>query len=234
MNNSIRPVGIGLVLGLLGLLFGISWAFYISLNHESIHRTFEEAGRASVEGKFVLNAPAASINKGAAGDKGHDHSAHDHAPADNGHKYEQAPARAEVDHDHGAHGQQASAGEGVDELKAAKPAHNHGSPEMEEAHRRLTRGHLHAMGLGVLTITISIVLSFLSAPGNVKTFASASLGIGGIFYPVAWILMGFRTTALGIDGAHQSVIPVAAISVFLIVAGLLATLFYTVKGVVKS
>jgi len=111
----------------------------------------------------------------------------------------------------------------------------HEDPLMDEAHERLTRGHLHAMGLGLVSIAVSFLLSFIAAPRFIKTLGSACIGIGGFFYPFSWIVMGYRTTALGDEAAAESVLPIVAFSVPLVLLGLFLTIgFLLVKGFGKS
>jgi len=206
MNRTIRPVSIGLLLGILGLFFGIFWAMYITVNHEKIHEAFSKSAGASLEEKFVIQGG----------------SSHDQAP--HGHD--------------GPEAHEGRAGHVMDEksVKAPKPAdtHLHGLPEdpAAEAHERLTRGHVHAMGLGVLTISVSLVISMIGAPNALKTLASACLGVGSLFYPLAWIVMGYRTPSMGIEAAQESVFPIAALSIALVLIGLFICFFYLLKGMV--
>ncbi|MDP2689368.1 MAG: hypothetical protein Q8P48_04550 [Deltaproteobacteria bacterium] len=203
MKVVMRPVSVGLILGLLGLIFGIAWASYLASNHDDIHRRLAESRRAAIEQKFVLQsggeAPAAHHSHGAqrGAANGHGHSA---------------------------------AREGGLEVNAQE----HDDPVMEEAHERLTRGHLHAMGLGILAISVSLVLGFIPAPHNLKTLASACLGTGGIFYPLSWILMGLRTVTLGQEAAARSVIPIAGLSMLLVVTGIVITLVYLLRYAFKG
>jgi len=223
MKQELKHAGIGLLMGLLCLLFGILWAVYLTVNHESIHRQFEAAARTALEEKFVINQGGHEEHGG-----GHGQNAQ---PAQDEHS-----AQMHEGHQHGdAH--VASTGENElaklkEELAARASAdHEHGGPVMETAHERLTRGHLHAMGLGVLTISVSLLLAFLPASGRAKTLAAACLGTGSFFYPLAWIVMGFRTTALGEAGAQASVFPMAAFSIALVSAGLLITLAYVIRWI---
>lgn len=197
MQSFLRPVSIGLVLGLLSLFFGVVWAINLTVNHDKIHQRLSESAMSAIEDKFVIN-PAS----------GHDHG-------------------ASAMHEHPEPTGSASTA-GVAERAAGHLGHD--TPWMAEAHERLARGHLHAMGLGLLTICVSLMLSLVKAPAKIKTLASACAGIGGFFYPFAWIIMGFRTPSLGPDAAAGSVFPIAAFSVLLILAGILLTLFYVVKG----
>lgn len=47
MMDTIRPVRPGILIGLLGIIFGIGWAFWLILGHESIHSSLE-ASRAAL------------------------------------------------------------------------------------------------------------------------------------------------------------------------------------------
>ena len=100
---------------------------------------------------------------------------------------------------------------------------------MELSHTRLRRGHIHAMGLGTLTILLSLVIAFTSAPDKIKTIVSILTGIGGIIYPLAWIIMGYRTPALGPDAADVSVRFIAGPGIVLVVLGILTTIFFLLK-----
>src|SRR3990167_3722324 len=42
MIEIIKPVRYGLLIGLLGLTFGIGWAFWLVLGHERIHKSLEQ------------------------------------------------------------------------------------------------------------------------------------------------------------------------------------------------
>ncbi|MEK6692753.1 MAG: hypothetical protein AABY44_04925 [Nitrospirota bacterium] len=103
------------------------------------------------------------------------------------------------------------------------------NPLMELSHRRLTRGHIHAMGLGIITIVISLILAFTSATYRIKTIASLLSGIGGIIYPFAWVVMGYRTPALGPDGAEASVTTIAGPGVALMSLGIFTAIAFLLK-----
>ncbi len=211
LRKELRHSGIGILLGLLCLVFGVSWAVYLTANHDSIHRDLAAAERSALEEKFVLQGEGGHEGHGSPGHEAHGEAGHD----------------AHSAHDmHEGHGQSAQ----VNEAAASPSAHEH-SPVMGEAHERLAKGHLHAMGLGTLTIAVSLLLAFIPAAPRVKTLAAACLGTGSFFYPLAWIVMGYRTTALGEAGAQASVFPMAAFSIALVGAGLLLTLVYVVKWI---
>lgn len=221
---SLRPVILGLLLGLISLVFGIFWAAYITVNHERIHRTLSESASAALHEKFVVSP----------------------VPTE-GHQHDASPEKASASHEHGKSGrnmhdeqgrnergqnENRKSGHGIKDEEAEAP-HSHEAMHedsvMEAAHERLARGHLHAMGLGIVSILVSFVFAFSTAPANVKTFASACLGTGGIFYPLSWIIMGFRTPALGMEAAQESVVPIVALSMLLVLAGLLLCFFYFIR-----
>ena len=107
----------------------------------------------------------------------------------------------------------------------------HDSPIVKEAHERLTRGHVHAMGLGLLTIAISLVLAFTTAPDMIKTAASILTGLGGLIYPFAWIVMGYRTPSIGPDAAEASVTVIAGPGVGLILLGIFTASVFLLKDI---
>src|SRR3990167_7173348 len=127
MIDIINHVRYGILVGLLGLTFGIGWVFYLVLGHESIHRSFEKR---ALEGK----KPHSLLQLLEPG------SAYAHGPK------EVKPRQQEED-------------KHKNTIESA-----HDSPIMELAHERLRRGHIHCMGLGLVTIAVSFILAFTSAP----------------------------------------------------------------------
>ncbi len=88
---------------------------------------------------------------------------------------------------------------------AAGDEHSHTGSLPEDAMQRLLRGHIHFMGLGVLTAVLLLVTAFTSLKPCWKKALGWSFGIGTLAYPPAWILMGFRTVMLGPETAEASV-----------------------------
>lgn len=206
MMDAIRPVRPGILIGLVGILFGINWAFWLVLGHEKIHSSLE-ASRAAVQqpGQEAGHHAETQIKS-----VKHVHSdGREHM-----HVKKEAPAQENPpQHAHGA---------------------GHDDALMELAHTRLMRGHLHAMGLGLGAIIISVVLSFTSAQAWIKTVASVSAGIGGLIYPLAWIFMGYRTPSLGPELAEASVTMIAGPGVALFVAGVLAAVLFILKDIMMK
>jgi hypothetical protein len=221
MMDAIRPVRPGILIGLLGIILGIGWAVWLVLGHENIHSSME-ASRAAVQ----LLAEEAShhagnqiksvkhvhsdgkehlhVKKEAVAQEGHSEHGEEHMPSTQETKVQEEHAR----HEHGA---------------------GHDDPLMEFAHTRLMRGHLHAMGLGLGAIIISIVLSFTTAPAWIKTAGSVFAGLGGIIYPFAWIIMGYRTPSMGPELAEASVTMIAGPGVALVLSGVLAAALFILK-----
>jgi hypothetical protein len=73
------------------------------------------------------------------------------------------------------------------------------------------------------------MLAFLDAPARVKTLGSAVIGIGALIYPVSWIYMGFKTTALGIEASQEAALPFVAISLPFVLFGLIICLYYLIR-----
>jgi len=206
MMDAIRPVRPGILIGLIGILFGISWAFWLVLGHERIHSTLE-ASRAALEQPGQESSHHAENQIKSVKHLHIDGQEHMHV------KKEAASQENPPQHAHGT---------------------GHDDALMELAHTRLMRGHLHAMGLGLGAIIISVVLSFTSAQSWIKTTASLFAAIGGLIYPLAWIVMGYRTPSLGPELAEASVILIAGPGVVLVLSGVLATAFFIFKDILMK
>lgn len=212
----LRPVRYGILVGFLGLLFGIGWALWLVLGHERIHK--------SLEAMAGTNAPIAVSDRAAKKEepeapkaKVHIHrdgKAHPHGPAESP---GMPQSRSQFNDDEARQGM--------------KQSHAHDDPVMELAHSRLVRGHLHAMGLGLVTIVISIVIAFTTAGRTVKTAVPVLAGLGGLIYPLAWIVMGYSTPALGPEGAEAYVTMIAGPGVALVLVGILTAAGYLSKDI---
>lgn len=210
MNEIIKPVRYGILVGLLGLVFGIGWAFWLVLGHEMIHEQLERSALKAKEGHslFQLLEPK----------QAYAHSKEKHAEESEHESHEMTRQGTTDMHHHG-------------EQEASQASNLHHSPIMELAHTRLRRGHVHAMGLGLLTIAISFVLAFTGAPERIKAAATVLTGFGGLIYPFAWIAMGYRTPALGPDAAEASVIFIAGPGVALVLLGIFTAGIFVLKDI---
>ncbi|MBI5453354.1 MAG: hypothetical protein HY956_01865 [Deltaproteobacteria bacterium] len=206
MREAIRPVRIGVLLGLFGLVFGIGWAIWLVLGHERIHASLEERA-AAIERTGVEAAVTG------------------HAEPSG-----QKPVLKTHSHTHGGDGHNnAAKGDGASAQKGV-----HENPVMALAHTRLVRGHLHAMGLGLATVVISLIMAHTSAKTWIKTIASISTGLGGLIYPLAWVIMGYRTPSLGIDAAEASVTTIAGPGVALVLLGIAAATAFLLKDMFSN
>lgn len=158
MVEIIKPVRHGILIGLLGIIFGIGWAFWLALGQETIMNKLNSTMK------------------------------------------QETVQKEEV---------------------------------IKVSLKRLGMGHSHSMGLGLLTIAVSFILAFTAASNKLKAAGSLLSGLGGIIFPVAWIIMGCKTPALGIDGAHAAVTPLAGIGVILILSGLFIAAGCLIKDALK-
>jgi len=206
VRNEARQVGAGLLFGLMGVLLGLVWVVYLTANHEGIHSYLSRAGENAAIEKVDPGQTASAPKPEAAHRDGHIHSHGDHAtgPCDSG------------------------ADNGKAE-KAEASGHDHSSELMAVAHERLAKAHAHAMGLGILSVAVSLALAFIPAPPGYRKVAAACVGAGGLIYPFSWLIMGLRTTSLGVSGAEASAMPLIGLSVFLVGAGLVLTLILVAR-----
>lgn len=101
--------------------------------------------------------------------------------------------------------------------------HSHSGSIATDAMDRLLRGHIHFMGLGILTAALLLVTALTTLKPCWKRLLGWSFGIGALAYPPAWIVMGFRTVTLGPDAAEASImwLFVPAVGVLLLSMGAL-------------
>jgi hypothetical protein len=233
MNELIKPVRYGILIGLLGLTFGIGWAFWLVLGHERIHKSLEQRAVERKEAHSLIqllepsNAQANTTDK--AGQNEHSHGQSSKNEDSHQHAEEGKPQQKDE------HMQTIDEGEHMMPTpEEDKHQHNegmHDSPIIDLSHKRLTRGHLHAMGLGLVTIAISLILAFTTAPANIKMIAAILTGLGGIIYPFAWIVMGYRTPSIGPDAAEASVTVIAGPGVGLILLGIFTASVFLLKDI---
>lgn len=213
MIDVIKPVRYGILIGLFGLVFGIGWAFLLVVGHERIHQSLEAraalAEKATTEAQMLRDSTLEAQTPKAEGHKHNDGSLYRHEPVE-----AMAQTQPEEPDHHQVGGQ-------------------HDNPLMALAHTRLVRGHLHAMGLGLATVLISLVLAFTTASARLKTIASVLMGLGGIIYPFAWIVMGYMTPSLGPEAAEASAVFIAGPGVLLVLIGVFTSIGYILRDIFK-
>lgn len=102
--------------------------------------------------------------------------------------------------------------------------HSHSGSLAKDAMQRLLRGHIHFMGLGVLSAVLLLVTSMTSLKKCWKKTLGWTFGLGALAYPPAWIMMGFRTVELGPQTAEASVMWLFAPAVGLLLSSMVALL----------
>jgi len=230
MIEIIKPVRYGLLIGLLGLTFGIGWAFWLVLGHERIHKSLEQraAEKKETHSLIQLLEPDSAMAHTDIKTEQEEHSHGQSSKDEDSHQH----AEEGKPQQKGEHMQMMGEGEHMMQTGEDEHQHNegmHDSPIIDLSHKRLTRGHLHAMGLGLVTIAISFILAFTSAPEKIKTAASILTGLGGLIYPFAWIVMGYRTPNLGPAGAEASVTVIAGPGVALVALGIFTAGVFLLK-----
>ncbi len=108
--------------------------------------------------------------------------------------------------------------------KEIQKPHVHSGSLSKEAMRRLLRGHIHWMGVGILAAVVQLIAAATSLKSRWKKLLAWALGIGALAYPPAWILMGFRTVQMGPKGAENSVLWLFAPAAGLVLASLLVVI----------
>ncbi len=214
MTGLLRPVRYGMLIGLLGLVFGMGWAIWLVVGHERIHKSFEIR---MLEGAWYNSAQPL-----APGDV-HAHGDEEKPPTEESSmRHDGMPVDEEGSHQH--------------ETREPKPHFEggHENPIMEISHTRLRWAHIHYMGLGLLTLILSVVLAFTSASARIQGITSVLTGLGGVIYPFAWIVMGYRTPSLGANAAMISAAAIAGPGIALVLLGILTTAFFLLRDIFSS
>ncbi len=95
----------------------------------------------------------------------------------------------------------------------------------------LKRAHMHAGGLGAATLALVLLLALLGTPQKPRKLAALALGIGGLLYPIFWLLAGLRAPGLGSTGAaKESLSWLALPGVGLLLVGTATTFVLTVMA----
>ncbi len=202
MYNLISPVRHGLFLAVTALICGVSWAGYLATQHERLHGGFEKQ-EAALKAKEMQRPrdmrglPSGTLAKVSI-PEAHTHGNESHEEE---HKHEDQGGDQ-----HGAH------------------QHSHSGSLAKDAMERLMRGHIHWMGLGILSSALLLIVAFTSLKTGWKKTLGWTFGIGALAYPVSWILMGFRTVTMGPEVAEASVMWLFGPAAGLLLASLIAVL----------
>ena len=93
------------------------------------------------------------------------------------------------------------------------------------------RAHMHANGLGAVSLAVILVLAPLGSPRRLKSIAGLSLGLGSLGYSLFWMFAGLRAPGLGSTGAAKESLgwlaqPTAGLCIIgLVLAAVLALAF---------
>jgi len=203
----ISTVRHGLILGIVALMMGGLWAVYMATNHETLHGAFEkqqEAIQQQQTQKMMQDMTMDGMDAMGEAEMGHTHGSE--MPANH---HESAPDMHQEGGGH-AHG--------------ANKQHSHSGSLAKDAMQRLLRGHIHAMGLGVLVCVLLLIVAFTSLKDVWKKVFGLTFGLGAVLYPPAWVIMGFRTVELGPEAAEASIMWLFGPAVALLIGSMAALL----------
>ncbi len=132
-------------------------------------------------------------------------------------------------HDAGAPHEHGADGSGT-HMHGGRTQHSHSGSLAGDAMQRLLRGHIHFMGIGLLTIVALLLVAATSLPRVWKGVFGWTFGLGALLYPPSWIIMGFRTVTMGSEGAEASVMWLFGPAVALLLGSLAALVFLISLG----
>ncbi len=97
------------------------------------------------------------------------------------------------------------------------------------------RAHLHANGLGVVSLASILVLMAMPVTTTLKRWLAIALGTGALGYSLFWMLAGLKAPALGGTGAAKEALSwLAKPTAFLCIAGLAAVIVIVVKTLFRK
>jgi len=80
--------------------------------------------------------------------------------------------------------------------------------KMERAEERAwtytKRAHMHAAGVGPIGLVLLAALPFLGISTRMQSLTALGYGVGAFFYPMGWLIAGYRIPVLGTTGAAKS------------------------------
>lgn len=68
---------------------------------------------------------------------------------------------------------------------------------------RIKRVHLHAEGIGTLSIALGLVAGLLTLPVWAQTLLGVGTGLAGFLYPMGWLVAANATPSLGSGAAKE-------------------------------
>jgi len=209
MNSTfIQPVRHGLILGVLTLILGSSWAVYMATHHEKLHGGFEAqmAQQQQAHAKADMQAMMQDMGMGDMNMGG----------LVEGEASSERPSHHDAANETEPHQHK----EGAGHAHHAGHQHSHSGSLATDAMQRLVRGHIHAMGLGILVCVLLLIVALTSLKDIWKKALGWSFGLGAVLYPPAWIIMGFRTVELGPEAAEASIMWLFGPAVIMLVGSL--------------
>jgi len=201
----INTVRHGLILGIVALMMGGLWAVYMATNHETLHGAFEKQQEAIQQQQ--AQRMMKDMDMGGMDTMGEAEMGHTHGSGMSENHHESAP---DMHQEGGGHGSSAQ--------------HSHSGSLAKDAMQRLLRGHIHAMGLGVLVCVLLLIVAFTSLKEVWKKVFGLTFGLGAVLYPPAWVIMGFRTVELGPEAAEASIMWLFGPAVGLLIGSMIALL----------
>ncbi len=84
------------------------------------------------------------------------------------------------------------------------------SPEQIEkkSFRYVLRGHFHGTGIGAMSVGLILALGLSWVSARWKMVFSLGVGIGGLLYPVCWLVAGLLMPSIGKTAAKATVDPI--------------------------
>jgi len=94
------------------------------------------------------------------------------------------------------------------------------------------RAHLHANGLGAISLASILVLMFMPATMLLKKLTAILLGLGSLGYSLFWMFAALKAPGLGSTGAAKDALAFLAIpSAGICIIGLISVLLIVLKAV---
>lgn len=94
------------------------------------------------------------------------------------------------------------------------------------------RAHLHASGLGAISLAVILLLMFMQSPLILKELTAIALGLGSLGYSLFWMFAALNAPGLGSTGAAKEALSFLAIpSAGMCIVGLISVFVFFIKTV---